>query len=108
MKIIDEKFVSWTEAKNILDKKSKKKELGYEQKNTLEFLKKFSKLANKQLEEMISELKKIERLKEKHIITIVDMLPKDADELRVLFANEIINLSDDDKKKILNIVKKIT
>jgi DNA-directed RNA polymerase subunit F len=108
MKVKEEKFVSWFEAKKILEKKSKEKELGYEQKNALEFLRKFSKLPAKKIDAMITELSKIERLKEKHIINIIDLLPKDLDDLRILFANEIITLSDDEKKKILSIVKKFT
>lgn len=103
-----EKFVSWAEAKKTLEKKAKEKELGYEQKNALEHLRKFSKLSEKAMSEMVGELKKIEKLRERHIVSIANMLPQDSDELRLLFANEIVTLSDEDKKKILSIVKKFT
>lgn len=103
-----EKFVSWAEAKKTLEKKAKEKELGYEQKNALEHLRKFSKLSEKAMIEMVGELKKIEKLRERHIVSIANMLPQDSDELRLLFANEIVTLSDEDKKKILSIVKKFT
>ncbi|MCK4497074.1 MAG: hypothetical protein KAU24_02705 [Candidatus Aenigmarchaeota archaeon] len=103
-----EKFVSWAEARKTLEKKAKEKELGYEQKNALEHLRKFSKLSEKAMSEMVGELKKIEKLRERHIVSIVNMLPQDSDELRLLFANEIVTLSDEDKKKILSIVKKFT
>lgn len=103
-----EKFVSWAEAKKSLEKKAKEKELGYEQKNALEHLRKFSKISEKAMSEMVGELKKIEKLRERHIVSIVNMLPQDSDELRLLFANEIVTLSDEDKKKILSIVKKFT
>jgi DNA-directed RNA polymerase subunit F len=106
MEVKSEKFVSWADAKRILEKKGKDKELGYEQKNALEHLKKFSKLGQKDIDELIAELDKIERLKERHKVSIADMLPKDEDELRMLFANEIVTISDDDRKKILSIVKK--
>jgi DNA-directed RNA polymerase subunit F len=108
MEVKREKIVSWAEAKKILESKSRDKELGYEQKNALEHLRKFSKLTDKKLNEMIEELKKIEKLRERHIVSIVNMLPKDADELRMLLANEIVTLSDEDSKKILSIVKKFT
>lgn len=108
MDVKSEKFVSWTDAKKILEKKVKEKELGYEQKNALEHLRKFSRLTEKDTSEMVEELKKIEKLRERHIVGIVNMLPQDPDELRMLFANEIVTLSDDDKKKILSIVKKFT
>jgi len=108
MKILDEKFITWNEAKKLLEKKDKEKELGYEQKNALDHLRKFCKLSEKKTNEMIEELKKIEKLKERQIMNIVNLLPQDLDELRVLFANEITTLSDEEKKKIVNIVKKFS
>ena len=106
MEIVDERFVSWADAKKILEKKSKEKELGYEQKNALEHLRKFSKLTQKARDDMMAQLDKIERLKEKHKTAIMDTLPRDDDELRMLFANDIVTVSDEDKKKIVSIVKR--
>jgi DNA-directed RNA polymerase subunit F len=108
MDVKGEKFVSWTEAKKILERKAKEKELGYEQKNALEHLRKFSKLTDKATSDMVEELKKIEKLRDRHIVSVINMLPQDPDELRLLFANEIVTLSDEEKKKILSIVKKFT
>ena len=106
MKVKDEKFISWAKARKILEQKGKEKELGYEQKNALEFLRKFSKTTEKKAKEMAEELSKISRLKEKNIIQIMDMMPKTQDDLKVLFAHEIISPTEDDKKKILSVVKK--
>ena len=106
MEILEEKFVSFSEAKKILEKKAKDKELGYEQKNALEHLRKFSKMPQKSIVGIFDGLDKIERLKEKHKVAIVDILPKDDDELKMLFANEIVTVSDEDKKNIISIVKK--
>jgi DNA-directed RNA polymerase subunit F len=106
MEIKEESFVSWHDAKKILEKKAKERELGYEQKNALEHLRKFSKLTQKTRDDMMAQLDKIERLKDRHKVAIIDMLPKDDDELRILFANEIMTISDEDKKKIISIAKK--
>jgi len=106
MKVESEKFVAWPLIKKTLEKKEKEKELSYEQKNALEHLRKFSKISEKSAAEMAEELGKIERLKEKHAVSIINHMPQDLDELRVLFANEIASLSEDDKKKIISIVKK--
>ncbi len=106
MEIKEESFVSWHDAKKVLEKKAKEKELGYEQKNALEHLRKFAKLTQRERDEMGSELDKIERLKDRHKAAIIDILPKDDDELRMLFSNEIMTISDEDKKNILSIVKK--
>jgi DNA-directed RNA polymerase subunit F len=106
MEIKDERFVTMAEARKLLKEKEKIKELGYEQKNALEFLNKFSKLSLKDAKQMFEELKQIQKLKDKHIVSIIDLLPKDNEDLRVIFANEIISLSEDEKKKILETVKK--
>ncbi len=108
MKIKEERFVSWTEARKLLETKEKERELGYEQKNALEYLRKFSKLSEKKTNEMVEELKKIEKLKDKHIVSVINMLPENLDDLKLLFAHEIISPSEEDRKKILSIVKKFT
>lgn len=108
MEIKEEAFVSWYDAKKVLEKKAKDKELGYEQKNALDHLRKFSKLPQKAAGELMAELDKIERLKDRHKVAIVDMMPRDEGELMMLFANEIVTISDEDKKKIVSLVKKFT
>jgi len=105
MNIKDEKTVSWTETKKILSEKEKSRELVYEQKNALEHLRKFCKLSEKKYETMIEELKKIEKLKDRHIVSIINFLPDNQNDLRILFANDRLVLTDDDKRKILKIVK---
>ena len=107
METENEKFVTWGEAKKILEAKAKEKELGYEQKNALEYLRKFSKLTEKKIREAREELEKIGKLKERHIAMIINMLPKDMDDLNVLFANEIIAPGEEEKKKILAVTKKL-
>ena len=107
MEIKEEAFVSWYDAKKILEKKAKEKELGYEQKNALEHLRKFSRAPQKVADGLMAELEKIERLKDRQKVAIMNILPRDDEELRLLFANEIVTVSDEDKKKIISLVKKI-
>ncbi len=106
MDIKSEKFVTPYEARKILKKKGKETELNYEQKNAFDYLNKFCKVAEKDIDALVSELSGIEKLNEKHVVGIVGMMPKDDDDLRLLFANERIVLSDEDKKKIIAAVKK--
>lgn len=105
MDIKNERVVSWIEAKKILMEKENNRELVYEQNNALEHLRKFCKLSEKKYQKMTEELKSIEKLKEKHIVSIMNFLPQSQDELRVLFANERVVLTDEDKKKILKAVR---
>ena len=106
MEIKNETFVTRYDAKKILRKRSKEGELNYEQKNALDHLNKFCKIPEKEIEAMVEGLKKIEKLQEKHVAAVVEMMPVDNDDLRLLFANERIVLSDEDKSKIIAAVKK--
>lgn len=106
MDVLKEEAVTFPEAKKILESKAEGKELGYEQNNALEYLKKFSKLSGKKAEELVEELGKVEKLKDRHKVAIANFLPEDVDDLRILFAHEIVNLSEDEKKAILSAVKK--
>ncbi len=106
MEIKTEKFVTSYEARKILKKRSKESELNYEQKNALDYLNKFCNVPEKEISSMVGELGKIEKLQERHIVSIVEMMPRDDDDLRLLFANDRIVLSDDEKKKIVSAVKR--
>jgi len=106
MEIIEEKYVDWHEARKVMEKKAKDSEPGYEQKNALEHLKKFSKLTDKDAKAIHNELEKTGKLKDRQVMAVMNMMPKDMDELRVLFANEIVSLTEEQKKEILSIVKK--
>ena len=105
MDIKGEKQISWFDVKKVLLGKEKDKELGYEQKNALDHLRKFCKISEKKATAMREELCKMEKLKEKHVNFIVNFLPENLDELRTVFAHDRIVLSEDEKKKIIKVVK---
>jgi len=106
MEVVEERYVSWHDAKKVMEKKNKDAEPGYEQKNAMEHLKKFCKLTDKDAKAMQTELESMDKLKDRQVIAVMNMMPKDMDELRVLFANEIVSLTEDQKKEVLSIVKK--
>ncbi len=108
MEIKSERIVTSYEAKKIIKKREKENELNYEQKNALDYLSKFRKKAEKDVQELLEELGKIEKLHDKHIIAIAETLPQDEDDLRLLFANERVVLEDNDKKQIISAVKKLS
>src|SRR3989338_5457128 len=102
-----EKNIPLSEVKQILAKREEQGELGYEQKITLAYLKSLYKPAPTKVAKALEELKQIEKLSEKHTVAIMNFLPQDLDDLRVLFSNERLDLSDEEKKKILDIVKEL-
>ena len=106
MEIKSERFVTGYDAKRILRKRGKDSELNYEQKNAFDYLNRYCKIPEKEIQSMLDKLGKIEKLHEKHIVGIIEMMPQDTDDLRMLFANDRIVLSEDEKKQILNAVKR--
>ena len=103
--ILAEKIITNAEAKEILKERKKDIELGYEQKNTLEYLDKYDKLTKKKAEKIIEELSKISKIREKQILSIVNTLPEDIDDLRMLMDKDYTSLSEEEKKLNLEIVK---
>jgi DNA-directed RNA polymerase subunit F len=107
MEIKSEKIVTSYEAKKILRKREKESELNYEQKNALDYLNKFKKKAEKDIHGLLETLEKIEKLHDRHVVAIVETMPRDEDDLRLLFANERIVLEDSERQQILSAVKKV-
>jgi len=106
-KILDEKIIPNAQAKEILKARSKETDLGYEQKNTLTYLKKYDKLTEKKAQELKENLSQIKKLRDAEIIRIINILPEDKDDLRIVLEKEYNNLTEDEKKLILDNIKKI-
>jgi len=106
MKVIETKPVSMAEAKDILSSREKKKELSYEQKLALEHLNKFTKLSQEQAKKLLEELSGVLRMSQETMVQILNFLPKNADELRMIFSREKFSLKEDEINKILEIIKK--
>ena len=106
MEIISEDLVPNARAKEIIEDKEKKGELKFEQKNTLDVLKKFVKLDSEKTNALVEDLKKVEKLRERHVINIVNFLPEDRDDLRAILGKEYSSLTDDEIDQVLKTVKK--
>lgn len=103
----EKKYVSIAEVKHILSKISKdREEMMYEQKIALEHAQKFAKLNVKKTNELIKELQTVEPVAEIHSYKIADLLPETSDDVKTIFAKERITISENDIKKILEIVRK--
>lgn len=105
LEVLKERFIPITKVVGILkDIKGRT----YEQKLAFEHAKKFSKIKLEKARDLCEELKKLglRRLKEKEIIKIIDILPKDTDELKGLFVGSATAPKKDEIEKIFAIVKK--
>ncbi|MBI4154019.1 hypothetical protein HY501_01665 [Candidatus Woesearchaeota archaeon] len=82
------------------------KELSFRGNRTKEYL---GTLTAKKLKEVQDLRKKIEalnipRLKDRHIIKMIDVAPQDMDSLKLLISGEAITVKDEDLKKVLELL----
>lgn len=70
------------------------------------FIKKFSKLSSKEVQELKKELTELGLMKvnEKHISKVIDLMPENSEELNKIFSD--VSLDEDEIQKILETVKK--
>jgi len=105
--IVKETIITDTKAKEILKDRKKEVEFGYEQKNSYDYLKKFDKLTPKKVEELTEKLKEVKKLRERQTIAIVNILPKDKDDLRLVLEKDYNLLTEDEKNFILENINKL-
>lgn len=76
-------------------------------KKTDEYLEAFSGLNQKKSAELLDKLMKLSvpRLREPHICKIVDLLPVDVNDLKLILQGYTITVSNDNLKKIVDLVK---
>ena len=114
MKKVGSGLITNVEAKLILqatDRRNKDVdeavELGHEQKVTLDYLRNVAKVNKSDIEDAKKKLTELGVLKEHQIIMLLNLLPKDKDEIDVIFQKERTTLTKDQIEKILEIVKKV-
>ncbi|MBI4009583.1 MAG: DNA-directed RNA polymerase subunit F [Candidatus Aenigmarchaeota archaeon] len=105
MEIVSEQIVTDSEAKELLEKNADG-ELKYEQKNAIEILRKFIAVPTDKIKALMEDLNKIEKLRDRHIISIVNFLPEDKEDLRVILHKEYATFTEDELNLILETVKK--
>ncbi len=91
------------ETRELLEKAEDRE--NFRAKKSLEYLKRFSKLKAEKAQELKKKLIGIEKLKEYHIVKIIDILPETPEELRSIFFGEDISLDTNETEKILQIIK---
>lgn len=101
MEILGEEPITNVEAREILEKRSEENELKYEQNNALEHLRKFATLDVKKIKKLKEELSKIEKLNEKQVVAICNLLPKDKEDLRVILQKGYNTLKEEEINLIL-------
>jgi len=104
--ILSNRPATLAEVAEVLEKRKEDGELGFEQQTTLTYAQKYAKLSKKKVVELIEELQKIDKIKPVVAVKIADILPKNSDQLRLIFANERYSLTSAEIEEVLKIVKK--
>jgi len=106
--IIEEEPISMADLKEELTKIQKKtKEINFRAEKTQEYLNQFTILdlkKGKELREKIEKLK-IPRLKNEHIIKIIDLMPSSLEELKSILSGYTITVTSENLKKIAEVLK---
>jgi len=109
---VDEEYLTVAETKEILEALEMERaadddrEMRYELARAVEHVNRFAVLDPAEAREFADELLELEKVDDKTANKIVDLKPRDRDELRAVFAQERYSLSGDELDEILNIVKK--
>lgn len=102
--VVKKERVTIVKAKDILKGVKKK---NYDQKLAFEYASKFAKLTPKKAEKLYEELSEagIPRIKRRHLVKLIDLLPGTPEEMRAVFAKEDLTLNKEDTEKILEILE---
>ena len=107
LEVLNETSLSLQELKEKLNEiKKRDGDLNPRGIKTYDYINKFSKKDTKKLKENLDKVG-ILRLKDKHINKIVDILPKDTDELKAVLSGENLTLKQEDLDKIIATVKNV-
>jgi len=105
MRLIKEELISNAEAKEIVKGISKPDDMKYEQKNAYDNLKEFVVVDPKKIKSLIEKLSEIKKLRRREVISIVNILPEDEDDLRAILHKEYSNLEPNEISQILGAVR---
>lgn len=111
LKIVEEKVLSLVDVKGILHTVEKRDQaLNTFSQRAKEYAEAFVALSKKQREELHQKLLGLEltRLKEEHIVKIIDFLPRDANELKVVLQAYPLSLPKKDQDAIVAVIKEYT
>ena len=106
-KILESEPLTSIEVKEILEDYRENNELTYEQNITLSRLEKLPHYSKEDAEKIVDEIIAI-NIKPKVAVRIVDLIPKDLSDLRLIFAKEVHQPTKEEMEKILEILESYT
>ncbi len=103
-KIKSREPVTFAEALKYLEKKEDEKELEFEQRLAYDFVQKFSPLSLEKTEELLDELLDIEKVRKHQAVMLINNMPKNKEDIRLIFSKERTSLREETIQEILDII----
>ena len=105
-KIIETEPISRAEVEEILDEFSQDNELNYEQNVTLNHIKRFKRYSAEDSAEIMEKLREnFPNLRDRVIVHIVDLVPEDLADMRLIFAKEPYQADKAEMEAILELIE---
>ncbi|MDP6156213.1 MAG: DNA-directed RNA polymerase subunit F [Candidatus Thermoplasmatota archaeon] len=101
-----DRYISIPEVKKMLLIDSEREGFTQEKREILHHAELFSFLPSEETLKLIEELQKIDRINSYHAHKLAEILPKGDEELRAIFAKEIMSPSEEEMKKIMETIMK--
>ncbi|MDO8555794.1 MAG: hypothetical protein Q7R96_01300 [Nanoarchaeota archaeon] len=106
--VLSESPVALAELKEKLEAMKKRdKDLGFRANKTLEYIEQFMSKKSKDIaakKKALMDLN-IGRLRDRHIVKMLDVMPEDLDSVKAILSGENVTLKQEDLKKILEVVQ---
>jgi DNA-directed RNA polymerase subunit F len=109
---VSEEYLTVSEVKELLEDveaeraADEERELRYELARAIEHANQFAVLEPEESLELVAELQELEKIDEKTAYKITNLLPRDRNELRAVFAKERYALDGDELDEVLNAIAK--
>ena len=103
--IIESEPIPGVKVKEVLEEFSNENELNYEQNITLNHLARFKRYSLEDSEEIIEKLQNDFNLRPRVAVHIVDLVPQDLADLRLIFAKEPSKVDKEEMEKILELLE---
>ena len=103
--VIESEPIPGVKVKEVIEEFSEDNELNYEQNVTLNHLARFKRYSVEDAEEIIEKLQDELDLRPKVAVHIVDLVPEDLADLRLIFAKEPKQIDKEEMEKILELLE---
>ncbi len=107
LEILGQEPIDMAELKSELEKiKKRDEELGFRAQKTLDYLDQFSRLGKEKSKELYGKLEKLKipRLKEKHLFKLMDIMPIDPKDVKVVLQSYTVAITNDACKKVADLM----